>query len=30
MLDDVLDAPWFTGGDLHTGVLEEWLGAGRV
>jgi acetyl-CoA carboxylase biotin carboxylase subunit len=30
MLADVLDAPWFTGGDLHTGVLEEWLGAGRV
>jgi acetyl-CoA carboxylase biotin carboxylase subunit len=30
MLGAVLDAPWFTGGELHTGALEEWLKATPV
>jgi acetyl-CoA carboxylase biotin carboxylase subunit len=30
MLDAVLDAPWFTGAELHTGALEQWLEASRV
>ncbi|MEA2227004.1 MAG: acetyl-CoA carboxylase, biotin carboxylase subunit, partial [Solirubrobacteraceae bacterium] len=30
MLGAVLDTPWFTGGELHTGALEEWLRATPV